>query len=248
MNEAYRQRVIREKLARSDPARPVGLSTGFASLDGATGGLPRGAIVELFGGAGSGKTSLALQIAANVQTAGGAAVWVDAERCFDARYAARLGVAMERLPVAQPGSAEEALEILRRLAESAAVDLLVVDSAAALVPQVELEAGIGASGAGLHSRVLASGLRRLVAALRRSGAVALFLNQTRTRTAGGGDESETAAGGPPLKLYAAMRLAVRGTPGRSRRITLRVLKNKAGGASAECGLAWREDGGLSEAP
>src|SRR5215472_14159779 len=143
---------MREKLARSEPMRPPTLPTGFRPFDTATGGLPRGCIIELFGDAGTGKTTLALQIAAHVQAAGGSAVWVDAEHCFDAGYAMRLGVAMDRLPVAQPDSAEEALEMLRRLADSAAVDLLVVDSAAALVPQVELEAGISASGAGLHSR------------------------------------------------------------------------------------------------
>jgi recombination protein RecA len=249
VNESYRQRVIREKLARSEPSHPpAALPTGFPRLDAATGGLPRGAIVELFGGAGSGKTTLALQIAANVQAAGGSAVWVDAEHCFDARYAARLGVTTERLPVAQPATAEEALEILRRLAESGAVDLLVVDSAAALVPQIELEAGIGASGPGLHSRVLASGLRRLGMAVRKTGSAALFLNQTRGRPSGGGEEAETAAGGPPLKLYAAMRLEVRGRPGRALPVVLRVLKNKAAGASAECELVWREDGRLAEAP
>jgi recombination protein RecA len=248
MNESYRQRVIREKLARSESMRPAALPTGFGSLDAATGGLPRGGIVELFGAAGSGKTTLALQIAANVQAAGGAAVWVDAEHCFDAAYAMRLGVAIDRLPVAQPVSAEEALEVLRRLAESAAVDLLVVDSAAALVPQVELETGIGATGAGMHSRVLASGLRRLATAMRRSGSVALFLNQTRARMAGDGEESETAAGGPPLKLFAAMRIAVRGSPQRGRSIALRVVKNKAAGAPAECELVWKNEGGLTEGP
>jgi recombination protein RecA len=248
MNESYRQRVIREKLARSEPTRPAGLSTGFASLDAATGGMPRGGIVELFGGADSGKTTLALQIAANVQAAGGSVVWVDAEHCFDAAYAIRLGVAMDRMPVAQPDSAEEALEMLRRLAESAAVDLLVVDSAAALVPQLEREAGIGSSGAGLHSRVLASGLRRLATAIRRSGSVALFLNQTRAGSAGDGEDVERAAGGPALKLFSAMRIAVRGNLQRARPVVLRVLKNRAAGAAAECGLVWRSDAGFAEAP
>ena len=246
VNESYRQRVIREKLARSEATRPAALPTGFGSLDAATGGMPRGGIIELFGDAGSGKTTLALQITANVQAAGGSAVWVDAEHCFDAAYAMRLGVAMERLPVARPDSAEEALEIMRLLAESAAVDLLVVDSAAALVPQVELDAGIGTSGAGLHGRVLASGLRRLAAAIRRSGSVALFINQT--RTAGDAEDTGKAAGGPPLKLFAAMRLAIRGNPERSRLVVVRVMKNKAAGASSECGLAWRNDAGLAEAP
>lgn len=248
MDELYRQRVIREKLARSGPARPTPLPTGFARLDSMTGGLPRGGIVELFGGAGCGKSTLALQIAAHVQAAGGSVVWIDAEHCFEAEYAMRLGVAVDRLPVAQPESAEEALEILRRLAESAAVDLLVVDSAAALVPQIELEARIGTSGAGLHSRVLASGLRRLATAIRRSGTVALFLNQTRARGASVEEASEMAAGGPSLKLFAVMRIAMRGTPQRSRAAILRVLKNKAGGGAAECELEWKNEAGFTEGP
>ena len=248
VNESYRQRVIREKLARSEPSRQLTLPTCFRVLDAATGGLPRGGIVELFGGAATGKTTLALQITAHVQAAGGSVVWIDAEHCLDATYAIRLGVTMDRLPVAQPDSAEEALEVLRRLAESAAVDLLVVDSAAALVPQIELEAGIGTSGAGLHSRVLASGLRRLAAAIRRSGAVALFLNQTRARGTSDDDDSETAAGGPSLKLFAAMRIALRGTPQRRGSVVLKVLKNKAGGPPAECELEWKDDVGFTEGP
>jgi recombination protein RecA len=248
MNEAYRQRVIRQKLAASEPARPAVLSTGFRGLDAVTGGLPRGGIVELFGGAASGKTTLALQIAARVQAAGCSAVWVDAEHCFDAAYAMRLGVSVDGMPVAQPGSAEEALEVLRRLAESGAVDLLVVDSAAALVPQLELEAGIGTSGAGLHGRVLASGLRRLARALRRGGSVAIFLNQTRSRSGKEGEDGETAAGGPPLKLFSTLRIAVGGNPQRTGGAVVRVLKNKAGGAAGECRMTWKSEVGFTEGP
>jgi recombination protein RecA len=187
MKEDERQRAIREKLVRTQPAGSAALSTGFARLDEATGGLPRGGIVELFGAPDCGKTTLALQIAAHTQRGGWTAAWIDAEHCFDAAYAKRLGVVLDRLPVAQPDSAEEALEMLRRLAASGAVDLLVVDSAAALVPQLELAAGIGASGGGLHGRVLASGLRRLAPAIRRSGTAALFLNHTRGRRDGVGE-------------------------------------------------------------
>jgi recombination protein RecA len=247
MKESDRQRAIRQKLARAGAAPPPALLTGFALLDRATGGLPRGSIAELFGTPACGKTTLALQIAAHVQQAGGAAVWVDAEHSFDPAYALRLGVAVGRLPVAQPESAEEALEIVRRLAASGAVDLLVVDSAAALVPQIELATGIGEAGAGAHGRVLASGLRRVASAMRRGEAVALFLNQMR----GGAEEGEgagAAAGGPPLKLFAAVRIAMRaGAPG-GRPAVLRVVKNTAGAAPAECLLAWRDGAGFAETP
>jgi recombination protein RecA len=273
MNEADRERTIRQKVARSQFDGPAALSTGFQRLDAATGGLPRGSIVELFGAAACGKTTLALQIVAHVQQSGETAAWVDAEHCFDPGYAARLGVELDRMPLAQPDSAEEALEVVRRLAASGAVDLLVVDSAAALVPQVELAAGIGDSGGGAHSRVLASGLRRLVAPMRRSGAAALFLNQARTRVertgeplagrhaaSGGpacfknpatrssrvtGEEGETAAGGPALRLFAALRIAM-SRPAASGTVVLRVLKSKASAAFSECELRWKEGTGLTE--
>jgi recombination protein RecA len=240
-NEEHRQRVIREKLARMTLAAGDAISTGFRSLDEAAGGLPRGRVVELFGPAGCGKTTIALQIVAAVQKGGGAAAWLDAEHSFDAERAARLGVAVERMPVAQPGSAEQAFEIARRLALSGAVDLLVVDSAAALVPEIELQMGLGEGSRGAHSRALASGLRRVAAALRSSGTAALFLNQTRSS-----DQGETGAGGPPLKLMAAARIALRGA-GKGR-IHFRVLKNKASEPFREGELLWREGAGFAESP
>jgi recombination protein RecA len=248
MKESYRQRAIRERLAQSQPARAAApLSTGFPSLDAVTAGLPRGAIVELFGAPGGGKTTLALQIVAHLQACGGSAAWIDAEHCFDPGNAVRLGVSIDALPVAQPASAEEAFEIARRLAASAAVDLLIVDSAAALVPEIELDTAIGSGGAGLHTRVLASGLRRLAAAIRRSGAVVLFLNQARARGGQAGQE-DTAAGGPPLKLFAALRLALSGEPAPGRPVRLRVLKNKAAAAPAECHLLWTNEARFVESP
>src|SRR5947209_5872403 len=224
MKEADRQRAIRMKLARTESRETAPLTTGFPELDAAIGGgLPRGAIVEIFGPASCGKSTIALQIAAHLQQSGGAAAWIDAEHAFDVALAKRAGVAVERLPIAQPESAEQALEIARKLASSAAVDLVVVDSAAALVPQVELETAVGHSGHSLQSRALASGLRRMAQDLQRTGTVLLFLNQTR-----GGDDFESAAGGPALKLFAAVRVAVRA--GADRRMRFRVLKNKAGEA------------------
>jgi recombination protein RecA len=249
MKEEDRQRAIRLRLSRmeSAPARRAALATGFAALDAAlgTGGLPRGCLVELFGPS-CGKTTLALQVAAHLQKQGLTAAWIDSDHAFDPAYAVKLGVALERLPVVEPESAEEALEIARRLALSGAVDLLVVDSAAALVPSLELETGIGASGPGLHSRVLASGLRRLALAAARTGATAVFLNQTRGRPELSGGEAETSAGGPPLKLHAAVRIAL--GPAGERRVRFRVLKNKVAMAFAEGDLKWKAGLGFAESP
>src|SRR5690242_6358085 len=140
MQEADRQRRIRQRLAQT-PAPPAPpLPTGFPALDAAIGGgLPRGAVVEIFGPAGCGKSALAARIAAHLQRSGGAAAWIDAEHTFEAAQAVRAGLVLDRLPVVCPASAEQALEAARRLAASAAVDLIVIDSAAALVPEVELE-------------------------------------------------------------------------------------------------------------
>jgi recombination protein RecA len=220
------------------PKLAQSLSTGFPSLDAAIGGLPRGRIVEWFGGAGCGKTTLALQTAAHTQKTG-AVAWFDAERTFDPAYAAALGVDVERLVVLQPVSAEQAFDMMARLALSGAVDLMVVDSAAALAPEIELQTGIGASGPGAHSRALASGLRKVAAALRRSEAVALFLNSARA-----GDESS--AGGAPLKLFAASRIALRSAG--AGRVRVRALKNKASDASGEALLVWQKRSGFAERP
>jgi recombination protein RecA len=241
MREEHRRKTIREKLARMVPPAGGVLSTGFQSLDRATGGLPRGRVTELFGPPGSGKTTIALQIVASLQRSGGAAAWLDADGAFDPVYATRLGVTVERMPVARPGSAEQAFEIARQLAMSHAVDLLVVDSAAALTPEIELQMEIGASGPGTQSRALVSGLRRLGSALRSSGAAALFLNQTRAS-----EQAETSAGGPALKLAAASRVSLRGMGGR--RIRFRVLKNKASEPFGEGDLLWRDGAGFAESP
>ena len=227
------------------PGAPI--PTGFTRLDAAlgVGGLPRGRIVELFGPDSSGKTTLALQAIAHLQNNGGTAAWIDAEHVFDAAYAVKSGVAIERLPVAQPESAEQALAIAHRLAVSEAVDLLVIDSAAALVPKLELEAGIGDSSPGLHGRVLASGLRRLSRAVARTDTAVVFLNQTRSRLESSGGETETTAGGPALKLYAAVRIALYPAGGRVR---FRVLKNKVATAFGEGELELQPGSGFVETP
>jgi recombination protein RecA len=249
MKEEDRQRAIRVRLARMEN-RPVdqAIATGFAALDSALGGggFPRGRIVEVFGPSSSGKTTLALQVIARLQKKDGAAGWIDAEHSFDPAYAASLGVDIEHLPVAQPDSAEQGLEIARQLAFSGAVDLLVIDSAAALVPKLELEAGIGDSGPGLQGRVLASGLRSLSSAAARTGTSLIFLNQVRSRMESSGGEAETSAGGAPLKLFAAVRISL--GPGAGRRVRFRVLKNKSAAAFGEGELEWNQGRGFVETP
>ena len=197
----------------------MSLSTGFASLDAATGGFPRGRIVEIFGASGSGKTTFALHIVAHLQQERrrggvdrrGARIRSGIRGATRGRGGADAGGAAG---IGGAGAGDRA-----PTGRSAAVDLLVIDSAAALTPEIELQTGIGKSGAGAQSRAMASGLRKLCMALRGSGAAVLFLNQTRAR-----EEAEIAAGGPPLKLFAAMRISLRaGADGRTR---FRVLKNK----------------------
>jgi recombination protein RecA len=246
MGEEERRRTIAGKLARMSAEPGATLDSGFPSLDRSTGGIPRGAILELFGAAGTGKTTLALQMAAHVQRSGGGAAWIDADRCFDAGWAVRLGVDLERLAVAQPGTAEEALEMARTLALSGAVDLVVVDSAAALAAGMELAAGVAEGGEGMRTRVVTSGLRRLDTALRRSGTAALFLNQTRARSGTG--TGEIAAGGAPLKLFAAVRVALAGSTAEYGRVRFRVRKSRAGGGPAEGDLVWRNEAGFAERP
>jgi recombination protein RecA len=249
MTEQDRQRAIRLRLCRaqSPPGRPADavMPTGFAALDAALGGgFPRGRILELFGPPSCGKTTLALQAAAHLQANGLTVGWIDADHTFDPAYAAALGISIERLVVLEPAFAEEALEMARRLAASAALDLLVIDSAAALVPKLELETGIGESGLGLQARVLASGLRRLAAEAARAGLAALFLNQMRGRPEAG--EEETTAGGPALKLYAAARIAL--GPAAGARVRFRILKNKAAASFAAGQLEWRGAKGFAESP
>jgi len=199
------------------------------------GGLPRGRIVEIFGPAASGKTALALCCVASWQRCGGAAAWVDAEHAFDPGFATQLGVDLTALPVVQPASAEEALEMARRFAASGALELVVIDSAAALVPQLELATGLEGRGGSLQSRVLGSELRRLSSAAARTGVSMLFLNQTRIHLESSAGEFETSAGGPSLKLHAAVRIAL---AAHGRQVRFRVLKNKSGAAFLAGELEW----------
>jgi recombination protein RecA len=246
MKEADRRKAILQRLARMevDAARRSATPTGFRALDESLGGgLPRPGIVELFGPAGCGKTTLALQVVAHLQRGGLTAAWIDADHTFDPAYAAALGVAIEGLPLAQPETAEQALEMARTLAASGAVDLVVIDSAAALAPKLEVEAGIGGSIPGLQSRVLGNELRKLSSAVRHSGAAILFLNQVRNRMEPGGS-GETSAGGPPLKLFAAVRIAM--LPAGASKLRLRVVRNKVAEGVGGRDLEWRRGSGFVE--
>jgi recombination protein RecA len=239
MTERERQRAIQVKLARSESRLPTFVTTGFDALDRAlAGGLPRGHITELFGEPSGGKTTLALDIVAHAQAHGLSAAWIDVEHAFDAAYASRRRVILERLPVVRADTAEESLEIARQLAVSGGIDLLALDSAAALTPALELEIGLGDVASGLQSRILASGFRRLAFAAARTETAILVLNQVRSR--GGATEAETTAGGPGLKLHAAVRISLEHA-GRSAGVRFRVLKSKMGDAFREGEL--RLDGG-----
>ncbi len=224
MTEDQRRHAIQQRLLRrpswAGSAAPI--ATGFEQLDAALGGgLPRGRIVELSGPPSCGKTTLALQTVSRLQRGGLIAAWIDADRAFDPAYAAALGVSLEGLALAQPESAEQAMEIAAQLAASAAVDLVVIDSVAALPPQLELLAPVGESGPGVQARALASGLRKLAAQAARAGSSALLLNQTRGRADFG--DVETTAGGPALKMYASARIALFPADAGVR---FRVVKNK----------------------
>jgi recombination protein RecA len=244
MTEQERQRTIRLKLCR--PAAPAAgvVASGFPALDAALGGgFPRRGMVELFGPPSAGKTTLALQAVAHAQKAGLGAAWIDADGAFDAAWASRLGVDTARLVVARPAWAEQALEIVRQLVLTGAVDLVVIDSAAALVPKLEMDTPLGESGPGLQTRIVASGLRRLAGALARGEAAALFLNQTRGRP-DAEDADETSAGGPPLKLRAAARIAL--DPLARAGVRFRVLKNRRAAAFAGGELAWSGGAGFAK--
>jgi recombination protein RecA len=222
------------------------LPTGFAALDTALfGGLPRGSLVELFGPP-CGKSTLALQVTAHLQRAGLETLWMDADGTFDPAWASALGVDLNHLTLARVETAEGMLAIATRLAASGAVGLLVVDSAAALTPELELKADLAGDVPGLHARVLASGLRGLHNAVGRSGSLVLFLNQLRTRVERGAGEPETAAGGPALKLYCAVRIAL--APAGGLRVRFRVLKNRSGGGFADGELEWVPGRGFAKSP
>ena len=187
------------------------ISTGSLTLDQATGigGLPRGRIIEIYGPESSGKTTLALHVVAEAQKAGGECAFIDAEHALDPVYASHLGVDIDSLLVSQPDNGEQALEITEALVRSGALDVVVVDSVAALVPRAEIEGEMGDSHVGLHARLMSQALRKLAGAISKSNTILIFINQLREKVGVMYGNPEVTTGGRALKYYASMRIDVR---------------------------------------
>jgi recombination protein RecA len=220
----------------SDDRAPVEvIPTGSIALDVAlgVGGLPRGRIIEIYGPESSGKTTLTLHAIANVQRAGGIAAFIDAEHALDPDYAKKLGVDIDSLLVSQPDTGEQALEIADMLVRSGAVDLVVIDSVAALVPRAEIEGEMGDSHVGLQARLMSQALRKLTGGLNTTNTTMIFINQLREKIGVFFGSPETTAGGKALKFYASVRLDIRrietlkdGTEAVGNRTRVKVVKNK----------------------
>lgn len=211
------------------------ISTGALALDYATGigGIPKGRVTEIYGPESSGKTTLTLHVIANAQKEGGVAAFVDAEHALDVQYAARLGVDVENLLVSQPDTGEQALEITEVLVRSGALDVVVIDSVAALVPRAEIEGEMGDAHVGLQARLMSQALRKLTGAIGRSNAAVVFTNQIREKIGVMFGNPETTSGGRALKFYASMRLDIRriasikdGNEQVGNRTRVKVVKNK----------------------
>jgi len=212
------------------------ISTGALSLDLAlgVGGLPRGRVVECYGQESSGKTTLALHVVANAQKAGGVAAFIDAEHALDPGYAKKIGVDLDNLIVAQPNSGEEALTICEQLCKSGALDVIVVDSVAALTPQAEIDGNMGDSHMGLQARLMSQAMRKLTSVLASTKTLCIFTNQVREKIGVMFGNPETTPGGKALKFYASVRLqvqrigAIKNTAGQvvGNRTRVKVVKNK----------------------
>ena len=211
------------------------IPTGAISLDAAlgVGGVPRGRVIELFGPEAAGKTMLALSIVAEAQKMGGVAAFVDAEHALDVSFARKLGVDIDNLLVSQPDSGEEALEITDTLVRSGAIDILVVDSVAALVPKAELEGDMGDSHMGLQARLMSQALRKLTGSVQKAGTTVIFINQLRMKIGVMFGSPETTTGGRALNFYSSVRLDIRGIGAIKdsdevigRRTRVKVVKNK----------------------
>jgi recombination protein RecA len=215
-----RQKALEAALAQIDRAFGKGstmqveaISTGSLGLDIAlgVGGLPRGRVIEVYGPESSGKTTLALHVIAEAQKTGGTAAFVDAEHALDPAYAKKLGVDIDELIVSQPDTGEQALEIVDTLVRSNAIDVLVVDSVAALVPRAEIEGEMGDSHVGLQARLMSQSLRKLTGSISRSRCMVIFINQLRMKIGVMYGNPETTTGGNALKFYASVRLDIRRT-------------------------------------
>jgi recombination protein RecA len=219
------------------------ISTGCIQLDMALGigGLPKGRVVEVFGPESSGKTTLTLHAIAECQKAGGVAAFIDAEHAFDALYARKLGVDIDNLLVSQPDTGEQALDIVETLVRSNAIDLIVVDSVAALVPQAEINGEMGDSHMGLQARLMSQALRKLTGILNRSHCCLIFINQLRMKIGVMFGNPETTTGGNALKFYASVRLDIRkiaslkeGEEVIGNRTKVKVVKNKVAAPFKQC--------------
>jgi len=217
------------------PAEIQTISTGSIGLDLAlgVGGLPRGRVVEIFGPEASGKTTLALHVVAEAQKAGGVAAYIDAEHALDLNYARSLGVNVDDLLLSQPDTGEQALEIAEILVRSGAVDVIVIDSVAALVPRAEIEGEMGEPHVGLQARLMSQALRKLTATISKSQAIVIFINQIRMKIGVMFGNPETTPGGNALKFYSSVRIDIRKIASIKRgqetigsRTKVRVVKNK----------------------
>jgi recombination protein RecA len=223
------------KLGDSQVDQVEAISTGSLGLDIALGigGIPRGRVVEIYGPESSGKTTLAIHAIANVQKAGGIAAIIDAEHAFDRFYAEKLGVNTEGLLISQPDNGEQALEIADNLIRSGAVDLVVIDSVAALTPKAEIEGEMGDSRMGLQARLMSQALRKLTGTINKTGCCCIFINQLREKIGVMFGNPETTTGGNALKFYATVRLDIRrvsqlkeGDVVTGNRVRVKVVKNK----------------------
>lgn len=223
------------KLGSESTMEVEAISTGSLSLDIALGigGVPKGRIIEIYGPESSGKTTIALSIAAQAQKNGGAAAVVDAEHALDPSYAKKLGVDTDELIVSQPDTGEEALEIAEALVRSNAIDVIIIDSVAALVPRAEIEGEMGASHVGLQARLMSQALRKLTAAINKSKCTVIFINQLREKIGVMFGNPETTSGGRALKFYASVRLDIRriesiknGDEFLGNKVRVKVIKNK----------------------
>jgi recombination protein RecA len=219
------------------------ISTTSLSLDAAigVGGVPRGRVIEIFGPESSGKTTLALHIVAEAQKAGGVAAYIDAEHAMDAEYAGKLGVDVDELLISQPDSGEQALEIAEALVRSNGVDVIVIDSVAALVPRAELDGDMGDSLPGLHARLMSQALRKLTAIVSSSNTCFIFINQIREKIGVMFGSPETTTGGRALKFYSSLRLDIRrigaikdGDRAVGNRTRVKVVKNKVAPPFRDC--------------
>ena len=219
------------------------IPSGSILLDQAlgVGGYPKGRIVEIYGPESSGKTTLALEAIAQAQKKGGRAAFIDAEHSIDPEYAAKLGVDIDELILSQPDNGEQALEITERLAESGAIDIIVVDSVAALVPQAEIEGTMTDNQVGLQARLMSKGLRKIAGMLNKTGTVVIFINQLREKVGVLYGNPETTTGGRALKFYASIRIDIRraeaiksGTDIIGNSVKIKIVKNKVSPPFKSC--------------